>query len=93
MRRLSPNRSGVCAWCGEAFTMPSARGPAPIYCRPAHRQAAYRDRLRSEAGSSEPAARSVLARRVDDLERQVDQLSAVVDELRGGAATALEGRR
>ncbi|MGH8996283.1 MAG: hypothetical protein ACRDYB_09695 [Acidimicrobiales bacterium] len=24
--------------------MPSARGPAPSYCSPAHRQAAYRER-------------------------------------------------
>ena len=35
--------------------MPSRRGPAPIYCSPAHRQAAYRQRLRERRAKNSPA--------------------------------------
>jgi len=34
----------VCEWCGESFTPPVRRGPAPRYCRPSHRQRAYEAR-------------------------------------------------
>jgi hypothetical protein len=38
------SRTIRCAYCGTSKTVPSARGPAPLYCSPAHRQAAYRER-------------------------------------------------
>lgn len=30
-----------CQHCGDRFDRPSSRGPAPLYCSTAHRQAAY----------------------------------------------------
>jgi hypothetical protein len=41
-------RTICCAYCGAVTTVPSARGPAPRYCSPAHRQAKYRQRRRDE---------------------------------------------
>jgi len=40
--------------------VPSARGPAPTYCSPAHRQAAYRRRRRGQGATpgSPPLATS-----------------------------------
>jgi len=34
----------VCAWCGQRFTRPHTRGPAPKYCSKAHRQRAHEAR-------------------------------------------------
>ena len=34
----------TCEWCGEQFERPSDRGPEPLYCSAAHRQAAFRHR-------------------------------------------------
>jgi hypothetical protein len=35
----------VCAWCGRTFAQPNAYGPVPKYCRKAHRQRAYEERV------------------------------------------------
>jgi hypothetical protein len=47
--------STACEWCGRKFTVPNDRGPIPLYCSAAHRQAAYASR------QSEP---HVLARKL-----------------------------
>ena len=49
-------RHVVCAFCGAATSMPSQRGPAPMYCSPAHRQAAYRQRKREEGHTTSSPA-------------------------------------
>jgi DNA-binding MarR family transcriptional regulator len=38
------HQSRICVWCGQAFTPPVRRGPAPRYCRPSHRRRAYEAR-------------------------------------------------
>ncbi len=50
MATKATTRTIRCAYCGETRTVPSARGPAPSYCSPAHRQAAYRQRRAAERG-------------------------------------------
>jgi len=58
-----------CAYCGEVRTLPSARGPAPKYCSPAHRQGAYRQRRRDEGlAVGEPAPRPSLREEVEALQ-------------------------
>lgn len=37
-------REATCAHCGARFTTSVRRGPAPTYCRPAHRQRAHEAR-------------------------------------------------
>jgi hypothetical protein len=44
MSTKPPARHIRCAFCGAEAMLPSQRGPAPIYCSSAHRQAAYRQR-------------------------------------------------
>jgi len=52
-------RTFRCAYCGDTFSIPSARGPVPTYCSPAHRQAAYRERIAEdrETVSTQPSLR------------------------------------
>lgn len=39
-----PVRVLVCHWCGAEFDRPHGRGPVPKFCRPSHRQRAFRSR-------------------------------------------------
>lgn len=50
-RRGATDRTVCCAYCGQVVVLPSRRGPAPTYCCPSHRQAAYRARRRAPSGS------------------------------------------
>ena len=59
MSKARPARYIRCAFCGTEAIVPSRRGPAPIYCSPAHRQAAYRQRRLGEGRTSSAPARSV----------------------------------
>ena len=61
MATRGTTRTIRCAYCGQTTTLPCARGPAPIYCSPAHRQAAYRRRRREHGRTpgSTPSAMSV----------------------------------
>lgn len=43
-----------CRWCGQSF---QAATPRARYCRPAHCEAARRDRLRAKREAEEQAAR------------------------------------
>jgi len=71
---MSTDRSGVCAWCGSSFHRPSRRGPAPLYCSAAHRQAAHRDRHRPDPrrqSGSLVSELSALRSRVEVLEERI----------------------
>lgn len=61
MARQDRTRTIRCAHCGNKLTLPSTRGPAPSYCSPAHRQAAYRQRLLDKrvVGDAAPPLMSV----------------------------------
>jgi DNA-binding MarR family transcriptional regulator len=47
-------QSRICKWCGQAFTAPIRRGPAPLYCRPSHRRRAYEARRYGRANGLTP---------------------------------------
>lgn len=71
-----PARTIRCAYCGTETSVPSRRGPAPIYCSPAHRQAAYRERHHTEpTGPQRSPQRSVR-----------DELDALRDVLEDASA-------
>lgn len=53
----------VCEWCGEGFDRPHKKGPTPRYCRPAHRQAAFRQR---NGGSDRPHISVEVIGKVED---------------------------
>ncbi len=56
--------------------MPSARGPAPIYCSPAHRQSAYRQRRRDEGlAPGEPTPRPSLREEFEALQQTLREVS------------------
>jgi hypothetical protein len=71
-----PVRTICCAYCGEVRTFPSARGPAPKYCSPAHRQGAYLQRRRDEGlAAGEPTPRPSLREEFEALERALIEAS------------------
>jgi len=45
----------ICAWCGKMFDRTYSAGPAPKYCKKAHREAAYRSRVLERADAVMPA--------------------------------------
>lgn len=55
------SRQARCSFCGEDFLAPRRRGPAPSYCTPGHRKAAYRAR-RGIPPRAGPAASGLPAR-------------------------------
>jgi len=82
----------TCAYCGLVRTVASARGPAPSYCSPAHRQAAYRERHAierpSRARQATYAELVAAARRSEVLELALIEASAKPS---WGAARAVLG--
>jgi uncharacterized protein YhaN len=73
-----------CAYCGATRVVPSTRGPAPSYCSPAHRQAAYRERRAAERAPTR-------ARRVT-LHDELREIRVALDAA-GRARTWTEARR
>jgi len=71
---MSPDRHGVCAYCGRSFSTPSRRGKAPSYCCASHRQAAYVERLRERA----EATPSSIVSEIAEMRRRLDQIEARV---------------
>jgi len=59
----------VCEWCGAPIVRTGARGPAPRYCKPAHRQAAHRARKAAEQHRGLPA----------EAERALDHLAVAIE--------------
>ncbi len=87
---MRPDRESTCAWCGAEFRTPSRRGPAPIYCSPAHRQAAYKERWRVEA-EQVPIRRRGIEGRVEALEGRVAALAEELEALRAGGGSTVVG--
>lgn len=70
MARGQATRVVECVFCGAVATVWSRRGPAPIYCSPAHRQAAYRERQRPPGG---PVPRQRFRGKLESLQRALGE--------------------
>ena len=87
---MGDGMSTTCGWCGAR--LPSGRGGVRRYCRPAHRQAAYRARRR-EARSVRAAINPQVAMAfiAEDLTVQVEVVKELIADLTEHGRHATEG--